>query len=97
METQFFLTFFKIFMDFMLLYVETFCLGKVTEANLSGLELPGNEELELAPVVLRTLSCLKHLSFPKRWSSAIRWSSEMMSSSIGSTGTLGTPGETEYE
>ena len=51
-------------MDFMLLYVETFCFGKVTEASLSGLELPGNEELELAPVVLRTLSCLKHLSFP---------------------------------
>ena len=70
-------------MDFMLLYVETFCLGKVTEASLSGLELPGLEELELALIVLRTLSRLKHLSFPKRWSSA------MMLSSTRSTGTFG--------
>ena len=42
----------------MLLYVETFCLGKVTEASLSGLELPGLEELELALIVFRTLSHL---------------------------------------
>ena len=45
-------------MDFMLLYVETFCLGKVTEASFFGLELPGLEELELALIVLRTLSHL---------------------------------------
>ena len=49
--------------------VETFCL--LTEASLSGLELPGHKELELALIVLRTLTCLKHLSFPKRWSSAM--------------------------
>ena len=52
-------------MDFMLLHVETFCLGKVTEASLSGMELPGLEELELALIVLRTLGCLKHLSFKR--------------------------------
>ena len=89
MVTQFFLSFFKTFMDFMLLYVDNFCLGKVTEASLSGLELPGLEELELALIVLRTLGRLKHLSFPKRWSFAMRWRSAMRWSSIGSTGTFG--------
>ena len=80
MVTQFFLSFFKTFLDF---YVETFCLGKVTEASLSGLELPGLEELELALIVLRALGRLKHLSFPKRWSSS------MMLSSTGSSKTFG--------
>mgnify|MGYP007048349525 CR=1 FL=1 len=83
MVTQFFLTFFKTFMDFMLLYVETFILGKVTEAILSWLELPGLEAVELGPIVSRTLTCLRHLSCPKRWSSA------MILSSTGSTGTFG--------
>ena len=66
MVIQFFLTFFKTFMDFMLLYVETFSLGKVTEAILSWLDFPVLEEVGLGLIVMRTLNCLKHLSCHKR-------------------------------
>ena len=42
-------------MDFMLIYVETFCLGKVTDASLSGLELPGLDDLMIRVYSLEKL------------------------------------------
>ena len=42
-------------MDFMLIYVETFCLGKVTDASLSGLELPGLDDLMIRVYSLEQL------------------------------------------